>query len=176
MKKIFLVLILFSFVSCDYILKNNPSSNSEVVIIDSLRKNQILEDTDEHGCDLKGDYRWSNLKKECVRVFEECYRLTSIEKDSTGKFRNAYFTIDEDSLKAEIYLPNSKESFVLNRENEDVPFTYGGFELKTKNRFALFYNRKMLFKSAIAEDVKIIESDTEKMKGEPENQEKDTLE
>jgi len=82
--------MLFSFFSCDYILKN-PTSDDQV--LDEIVKNNVIDDTNENGCDLKAGYKWSNMTKKCVRVFEEGYRLTSIEKDTLGKSKNAYFLL-----------------------------------------------------------------------------------
>ena len=84
-----------SFLSCDYILKSSGKSEN-MVEIDSLRKNQIIDDKNEHGCDLKAGYKWSNLDEKCIRVFEEGYRLSSIVKDSLGNSKNAYFFIADE--------------------------------------------------------------------------------
>ena len=113
MKKLVYILVLTSLFSCDYILKNPPKDTTEM---DSIVKNQVNDDKNENGCDLKAGYKWSNMYKKCVRVFEEGYRLTSIERDSLAKRKNAFFFVDEDSLIAEVFLPDSKESIVFKRE------------------------------------------------------------
>lgn len=175
MKKIVLPLlcIMASFLSCDYILKSSGKSEN-MVEIDSLRKNQIIDDKNEHGCDLKAGYKWSNLDEKCIRVFEEGYRLSSIAKDSLGNSKNAYFFIADDSLRAEVFLPDSKESIVLTREDEGENFKFKDFELKQKGGYALIYNDNVLFKPALAKDLKIIESDEPEMKGDPEGMKKDS--
>ena len=82
MKKLVYILLLTSLFSCDYILKNPTKDTTEM---DSIVKNQVNDDKNENGCDLKAGYKWSNMTKKCVRVFEEGYRLTSIERDSLAK-------------------------------------------------------------------------------------------
>lgn len=154
-----LIIVIASFYSCDYILKSPFSSDDEMVVLDSLRKNQVIDDTNEHGCEIKAGYKWSNLQQKCIRVFEEGYRLTSVKIDTLGNAKNAYFFIQEDSLQAEVFLPDSKESFILARENNSENFVFKDFELKAKGGYSLLYNKKVLFKPALAEDKKIIESD-----------------
>ena len=158
MKKILFFLMLLSLFSCDYILKN-PSSDE--VMLDSIVKNQVNDDENENGCDLKAGYKWSNMTKKCVRVFEEGYRLTSIEKDTLGKSKNAYFFVDEDSLIAEVFLPDSKESIIFTRENEDQNFKFKNFEFRTKKGFNLYYDETLLFQPAIPVDAKVLGKDEE---------------
>ena len=159
MKKILYFFIVFSLFSCDFILKN-PSSSDESVL-DSIVGNQVYDDTNENDCDLKAGYKWSNMTKSCVRVFEQGYRLTSIEKDTLGKSKNAYFFVDEDSLIAEVFLPDSKESIIFTRENEDQNFKFKNFEFKTKKGYNLFYNETLLFQPAIPVDAKVLGKDEE---------------
>lgn len=156
MKKI-IPLIFLSLISCDYILKNQESSDEEM--LDSIVKNQVNDDKNENDCKLDAGYKWSNMSKKCIRVFEEGYRLTSIEKDTLGKSKNAYFFIDEDSLIAEIFLPDSKESIIFTRENEDQNFKFKNFEFRTKKGYNLYYNDRLLFQPAIPVDTKVLGKD-----------------
>ena len=158
MKKI-IPLIFLSLISCDYILKNQESSDEE--LLDSIVKNQVNDDKNENDCKLDAGYKWSNMSKKCIRVFEEGYRLTSIEKDTLGKSKNAYFFIDEDSLIAEIFLPDSKESIIFTRENEEDNFKYKNFEFRTKKGYNLYYNDRLLFQPAIPNDTKVLGKDKE---------------
>ena len=158
MKKLIYILVLTSLFSCDYILKNPPKDTTEM---DSIVKNQVNDDKNENGCDLKAGYKWSNMTKKCVRVFEEGYRLTSIERDSLAKRKNAFFFVDEDSLIAEVFLPDSKESIVFKRESEDQNFKFQNFEFRTNKGFYLYYKQTLMFQPAIPVDTKILGKDEE---------------
>ncbi|WP_396199640.1 hypothetical protein [Flavobacterium sp.] len=158
MKKLVYILVLTSLFSCDYILKNPPKDSTEM---DSIVKNQVNDDKNENGCDLKAGYKWSNMTKKCVRVFEEGYRLTSIERDSLAKRKNAFFFVDEDSLIAEVFLPDSKESIVFKRENEDQNFKFQNFEFRTNKGFYLYYKQTLMFQPAIPVDTKVLGKDEE---------------
>ena len=150
--------MLTSLFSCDYILKN---TSSDVEVLDSIVGNQVNDDTNENECKLDAGYKWSNMTKKCVRVFEESYRLTSIEKDSLGKGKNAYFFVDQDSLIAEVFLPDSKESIIFTRENEEDNFKFKNFEFRTKKGYNLYYNETLLFQPAIPMDTKVLGKDEE---------------
>ena len=158
MKKFLYILLLTSLFSCDYILKNPPKDKMEM---DSIVKNQVNDDKNENGCDLKAGYKWSNMTKKCVRVFEEGYRLTSIERDSLTKRKNAFFFVDEDSLIAEVFLPDSKESIVFKRESEDQNFKFQNFEFRTNKGFYLYYKQTLMFQPAIPVDTKVLGKDEE---------------
>ena len=158
MKKLVYILVLTSLFSCDYILKNPPKDTTEM---DSIVKNQVNDDKNENGCDLKAGYKWSNMTKKCVRVFEEGYRLTSIERDSLAKRKNAFFFVDEDSLMAEVFLPDSKESIVFKRESEDQNFKFQNFEFRTNKGFYLYYKQTLMFQPAIPVDTKVLGKDEE---------------
>lgn len=157
MKKLYYFILIVSFFSCDFVLKNPVVSDEEV--LDSIVKTQVNDDKNENGCELKAGYKWSNMTKKCVRVFDEGYRLTSIEKDSLGNGKNAYFFIDEDSLVAEIFLPDSKESIVFNRESTDENFKFKNFEFRTKKGYYLYYDETLLFQPAKAVDLKVVGDD-----------------
>ena len=158
MKKFLYILLLTSLFSCDYILKNPPKDTTEM---DSIVKNQVNDDKNENGCDLKAGYKWSNMTKKCVRVFEEGYRLTSIERDSLARRKNAFFFVDEDSLIAEVFLPDSKESIVFKRENDNQNFKFQDFEFRTNKGFYLYYKQTLMFQPAIPVDTKILGKDEE---------------
>ena len=158
MKKLVYILVLTSLFSCDYILKNPPKDTTEM---DSIVKNQVNDDKNENGCDLKAGYKWSNMYKKCVRVFEEGYRLTSIERDSLAKRKNAFFFVDEDSLIAEVFLPDSKESIVFKRESEDQNFKFQNFEFRSNKGFYLYYKQTLMFQPAIPVDTKVLGKDEE---------------
>ena len=158
MKKFLYILLLASLFSCDYILKNPPKDTTEM---DSIMKNQVNDDKNENGCDLKAGYKWSNMTKKCVRVFEEGYRLTSIERDSLARRKNAFFFVDEDSLIAEVFLPDSKESIVFKRESDDQNFKFQNFEFRTNKGFYLYYKQTLMFQPAIPVDTKVLGKDEE---------------
>lgn len=69
-------------------------------------------DRDAHGCIPSAGYTWSEIKKECVRIWEAGNKFTAYgeNKDSTLA---AYLITGVDQLSAEVFLPGQKGSIPL---------------------------------------------------------------
>ncbi len=66
-------------------------------------------DSDKHGCIGSAGYQWSELRGECIRLFEVGIRLDPKAKDlnqTTSAFI-VFKTMDEDA-KVELFLPGEK--------------------------------------------------------------------
>src|SRR5690606_17167292 len=99
-----------SLVSCEFILKE-PKDDSEVK---PEAKVSLGTDKDENGCVTSAGYKWSAIRKECIRVFDEGYRLNNISqlKEEGTRF-SAFVIFSVDNNKAEIFLPESPKSITL---------------------------------------------------------------
>ena len=75
MKKFLYILLLTSLFSCDYILKNPPKDKMEM---DCIVKNQVNDDKNENGCDLKVPV-FQFLKESLTRKYgEEWYHELTV--------------------------------------------------------------------------------------------------
>ena len=90
----------------------------------------VGNDFDVYGCKASAGYSWSVLKKECIRIFEKGIRLASVEqrKDSANSV-SAFVVFDQKGNKAELFLPNQKQSIVLVRKSEGQPFIKDDWQL-----------------------------------------------
>ena len=70
-------------------------------------------DRDEHGCIGSAGYQWSQVQKKCIRIFEAGTRLVSAT-DPNATLAD-YLVFGKDSLQSELFLPGSRESYLLNR-------------------------------------------------------------
>ena len=70
-------------------------------------------DRDEHGCIGSAGYQWSQVQKKCIRIFEAGTRLVSATDPNATLA--AYLVFGKDSLQSELFLPGSRESYLLNR-------------------------------------------------------------
>lgn len=61
-------------------------------------------DRDEHGCIASAGYTWSEVKQECIRIWETGTELNPAEAVE-NKTSNAYAVFSSDNKKAEIYIP-----------------------------------------------------------------------
>ena len=68
-------------------------------------------DRDEHGCIGSAGYTWSEVRKDCIRLFEDGIRTEAV--DGSGEVM--YVVFSPDSLKAELFGSESEGSEVLDR-------------------------------------------------------------
>jgi len=84
---------------------------------DSIRTAQdtiAAMDKDEHGCLISAGYVWSVVGNECVKVYSGV-PLNPIELPAnTDETKCVYVLFSEDGKKAELFLPDSTDSFILN--------------------------------------------------------------
>jgi hypothetical protein len=76
-------------------------------------------DRDEHNCIGSAGYQWSEVKKECIRLFEKGIRLepkAAHLNQTTSAF--AVFKSDTDEAQAEIFIPNEKKSILLAQDKK----------------------------------------------------------
>lgn len=161
MKKLVLLsalcMILFS---CDFIFKDRKNSEVEV---NPDAKVVLGNDKDAQGCVASAGYRWSDLFKECIRVFEEGYRLNSIDElagESTSKSAFVVFE-KEDGDKAELFLPDGSKSIMLTRESKVGAFKNKEWSLQLKNGYSLKKNGELLFAGATIKEDQITGDDRE---------------
>ncbi len=85
---------------------------------------------DEHGCLVAAGYTWSTLRQECVRAWEENISLYII--NTAQSYQTAAFVyIDSVQHKAEIFVPEEKNSLILDKK--DQVYTNGKFNLSQED-------------------------------------------
>ena len=77
-------------------------------------------DRDEHGCIRSAGYCWSEVRQACIRPFEEGIRMVSATDPEATSC--AYLVFSADSARAELFLPDTEASAVLDRR----PLSQGG--------------------------------------------------
>lgn len=70
---------------------------------------------DKHGCNAAAGYMWSEVKKDCIRIFETGIRMNSqTDKNATS---SAFLVFSPDSLQVELFLPEEDIQPVLDRRS-----------------------------------------------------------
>ena len=116
MKKVFITVIsMLALAAC-----NNNAQQQDTAAADSTAQAQEAPatggDRDEHGCIPSAGQSWSQLRQECVQVFEVGTRLNPAEKKEGEAVISAFVLFNDDRSKAEIFLPNSDvESIILDK-------------------------------------------------------------
>jgi len=101
-------------------------------------------DRDAHGCIGSAGYTYSQIKKDCVRTFEQKIKLTEVApKESYTSIAAVIFS--KDMKKAEVFMKDSgAESIILTRAGGKakawkkdgyvlVPYKKNGYQLKKDN-------------------------------------------
>lgn len=160
MKKLLLLSVLgLSLFSCDQILKDRKDDDVEV----TTNKNVVLGTTkDANGCVTSAGYRWSLLRKECVRPVEEGYRLNTIDSlKGESTTRSAFVIFEEDGDKAELFLPDNKKSILLTRDKNGSPYKDKHWILQQNKNYSLKKNGVLLYAGAQIEEGQITGDDEE---------------
>jgi hypothetical protein len=99
-------------------------------------------DKDAHGCIASAGYTYSQLKKECIRTFEQKIQLKEIA--TKGNFTAAVL-FNKDQSKAEIFLKDEKASVILKRTANGI-WKNAIYTLTKNKRFVLSKNKKPIYK------------------------------
>ena len=99
-------------------------------------------DKDTHGCITSAGYTYSQLKKECIRTFEQKIQLKEI---ATNGNYTAAVLFNKDQSRAEIFLKEEKTSVILNRFTKGI-WKNAAYTLTQDKGFVLSKNKKAVYK------------------------------
>lgn len=91
---------------------------------------------------------WSELRKKCIRVFEDGVRLNPIEFEKGKAVISSFIVFNAERTKAELFLADSDKTIILNQV-EDGKYANAGFFYETKTGL-LAKNGKLLYKKEIS--------------------------
>ena len=75
--------------------------------------NAVGNDKDEHGCIASAGYTWSEVQKDCIRLWEKGVRMESVaDKENT-----AYIVFASDSLQVELFFSGDQPNEILDRRS-----------------------------------------------------------
>ncbi|WP_430613094.1 hypothetical protein [Flavobacterium sp. JP2137] len=165
MKSLFyLFLSVFLFSSCDFIFKKEEKTEP----VFPAKENVVLgADLDSNGCAISAGYRWSALRDDCIRVFEEGFRLnpTDIEEGDPAENElednevSGFVVFDQDRTKAEIFLPNQDNTVLLVEKATTGVYSNQNWELDIRKDWELKYQGVLKYTAAKAIDLKVTGSD-----------------
>ncbi|MDO5635628.1 MAG: hypothetical protein Q4G18_00065 [Myroides sp.] len=99
---------------------NNPST---------VEKQTVGGKKDDHGCLTAAGETWSELKQNCIQVFNTAQRLNPVATNTNEAVISAFVLFDDDKSKVEVFLPNNEETIILSKgsddtyQNETIKFT-----------------------------------------------------
>lgn len=158
MKKFFaFVFLIFLFTSCDFIMKKR---DDVTIKVDSVPELGIAIEKDKNGCVKEAGYKWSILKNDCIRVVDEGFRLNPIDNLSNLEASNsAYVLLNDDKLKAEVFLQELPKSIYFIRKSEKDDFVAKNYKLSIKSGYTLFVNDSIIYRAAETSIKPVVGSD-----------------
>ena len=112
------------------------------VLFAQQKQPKVGADKDAHGCIASAGYTYSQLKKECIRTFEQKIQLKEIA--TKGNFTAAVL-FNKDQSKAEIFLKEEKTSVILNRTAKGF-WKNAAYSLTQSKGFVLSKNKKAVYR------------------------------
>ncbi len=113
MKKIIPALIIVALAAaCGCVSKNAKNTGAGTGV-----KTVPGADADKHGCRASAGYTWSEVRQDCIRVFEEGIKMISADPDAT---QAAYAVFSGDGSKVELFIPGEKPAVLSPAAEKDT--------------------------------------------------------
>lgn len=113
-------------------LELSSPSGDTVLVFSAFQSVGVAEG--ENGCNKAAGYTWSDVKGECIRLFDSGIRLNPIIQDTTSAVFSAFLVFSPDSLQVELFLPNEQGHPILDRrELPDGTFAWNQLDDDTPN-------------------------------------------
>ncbi|MCW3161033.1 hypothetical protein [Chryseobacterium oryctis] len=98
-------------------------------------------DRDVHGCISSAGYTYSQIKNDCVRVFEQKIKLKEVSSDKGYETMTAII-FSKDKNKAEVFIPDGNaKSIILERQGKGKTWKSGS-HIKESYVLTSFINKK----------------------------------
>ncbi|WP_294311659.1 hypothetical protein [uncultured Chryseobacterium sp.] len=117
-------------------------SQKKTIVLD-----KVGNDKDAHGCKGSAGYTYSQIRHDCVRVFEQKIKMKEIKPAGTASFMSAVI-FSKDMKQAEIFLPDVKSgSMILIKQSKTNSWKNGSYVLESykKDHYRLKKNNKIVY-------------------------------
>lgn len=150
--------IVVSCMSCANSSRKVKSGNKDMQDSIRLEQKAVGNDRDSHGCIGSAGYIWSEVQKDCIRLWEKGIRLEAV--DNTG--RSAFLIFAPDSSLVELFFSDDTPTEILQRrtlpsggyvwniEDDDTK----NVRLETDGSWSISNRSGMLFRSEREETAK----------------------
>src|SRR5690554_6648870 len=114
----------FLFLSMFFLACNNPEqeSNDLNTYEEQLEnKEPIGGDKDANGCLIAAGETWSQLKQNCIRVFDEALRLNPLKVEEGDAIISAFVLAEEENKSlVELFIGEKESSVILEATSENL--------------------------------------------------------
>jgi hypothetical protein len=137
MKKLLISLCLVVFWSCN---QKAETPEPQLKESKSVAPKPVGSDEDSQGCKTSAGYTWSELRQECIRIFEVGTRFDPV--DANGM--SAFVVMDASEKQAELFTLLEKKPLILTQISKGK-YATGDWELHMVPKPALLYQGKIVF-------------------------------
>lgn len=129
--------------ACVVMSCGGKKAKTEEVQVTAPEEMMVGNDKDEHGCIGSAGYTWSVVKNDCIRLFEDGVFL-----DKSNADESVALVFSNDSVSAEIFYTDKKETEILKRsESDKTIWTKGNKTIKSDNNlWVLAVDGKVVYK------------------------------
>lgn len=145
--------------SCQFILQDNISTDEKEV--NKNTNTSVVKDKDENGCLSSAGYIWSELNKDCVKIYSGIQLNPYSNPENEDETKSAFLMFSEDGNKAEIFLPDSTKTLILTRQAEGKPWTKDNWQLVPFKGYVLKEGEEIKFSGDGELGKKVTGSDNE---------------
>ncbi|WP_295769182.1 hypothetical protein [uncultured Mucilaginibacter sp.] len=113
---------LFSIVTCmvGLLACNEPAKTNANT---GIQENKAVRDhNNDHGCVVSEGLTWSELQQDCIKVYNEGFRLNPVASKKNSAVISAFVLWSKDKNKVELFLPDAADhkTIILNKSNENT--------------------------------------------------------
>jgi len=81
-------------------------------------KQAVGSDKDDHGCIASAGQTWSELKQDCIQIFNKGFRLNLVEPKKDEAVISAFILMSDDQSALELFLPD--HTVILKKTDKNV--------------------------------------------------------
>lgn len=142
MKHLSIIPAVAILISCQGVTHKADSKSAT----DSKTETPVIGgEKDKHGCLTSAGYAWSEIRKDCIRLFESGVRMNPVG-DSSEYVTSGFIVFANDSSAVELFLPSVKSSEILTKAGDDYKGPDQLYVLSLNNsKWTLKKNREVIF-------------------------------
>ena len=128
------------------LLSCNPKANPSREIDPPMEIIEAGGDRDDHGCIASAGYTWSQVKENCIRLWEEGISLQNA-KDKEAS--TVCYIVSGNDDKIEAFLPESPGGIILSKDGGNWSNPKGGYTLKKGEggMYSLYKNKELIYQN-----------------------------
>ncbi len=113
--------------------------------IENNRQSTVVgADRDRHGCIGTAGYTWSEVKQDCVQLFNMGFRLNPVNRAPDEEVVSAFVLMSEDQSKAELFLPDTDGTSLILKKSVDGTFRNHSY-VYDANTSNLYYRGRLSY-------------------------------